>query len=77
MFGPDLLVAPVVEPHATRRTVHLPAGATWTDLATGAVLTGGQLVEVDAPLDVIPIFARDGSHPELVQALGSTVREAR
>ena len=77
MFGPDLLVAPVLEPHAVRRSVHLPAGATWTELATGAVLDGGQVVEVDAPLDVIPVFARDGSHPELVRGLGAAVGEAR
>ncbi len=77
MFGPDLLVAPVVEARAVRRTVHLPAGAAWTELVTGVVHAGGQLVEVDAPLDVIPVFARDGSHPELVRGPGSTAGEAR
>jgi alpha-D-xyloside xylohydrolase len=66
MYGPDLLVAPVVVAGATSREVFLPAGATWTNLHTGAVLDGGQHVVVDAPLAVIPVFARDGSHPDLV-----------
>ena len=40
MFGPDLLVAPVVEYSARNRTVYLPgdASTSWTDLHTGASL---------------------------------------
>jgi len=30
MFGPDLLVAPVMEAGVARRPVYLPAGARWT-----------------------------------------------
>jgi len=66
MYGPDLLVAPVVVAGSTSREVFLPAGASWTNLHTGAILDGGCRVEVAAPLGVIPVFARDGSHPELV-----------
>lgn len=66
MFGPDLLVAPVLEAGARRRRVYLPAGATWVETVSGVEHAGGQWVEADAPLDVIPVFARDGSHPELV-----------
>ncbi|WP_024287329.1 TIM-barrel domain-containing protein [Cellulomonas sp. KRMCY2] len=49
MYGSDLLVAPVLEPHATSRRVHLPAESTWTDLTSGEVLAGGRFVNVDAP----------------------------
>ena len=66
MYGPDLLVAPVVVAGATSREVYLPAGATWTLLHTGEVLEGGRVVVVEAPLAVIPVLARDGSHGELV-----------
>ena len=31
MFGPDILVAPVVEKGAVTRRVYLPEGAEWTD----------------------------------------------
>jgi alpha-D-xyloside xylohydrolase len=76
MYGPDLLVAPVLEPHATARRVYLPAGSTWTDLASGEVLAGGRYVDVDAPLEVIPVFARDGRRPELVGRVGAGVERA-
>lgn len=62
MFGPDLLVAPVTQEGARSRKVYLPGNAStrWTDLHTGEVLTGGREVEVSCPVDVIPLFARDG-----------------
>ncbi len=60
MFGPDLLVSPVMEPGVTERKVYLPAGATWKDAYTGQVYEGGQTVTVPAPIDVIPVMIRDG-----------------
>lgn len=60
MFGPDLLVSPVMEPGVTERSVYLPVGATWKDAYTGQVYEGGQTVTVPAPLDVIPVMIRDG-----------------
>jgi len=69
LYGPDLLVAPVVQAGATSRSVYLPAGARWTELHSGAVHDGGQDVTVDAPLDVIPVFARDGRLAHLVGRL--------
>jgi alpha-D-xyloside xylohydrolase len=66
LFGPDLLVAPVVRPGARTREVYLPAGASWTELHTGRSFDGGQDVTVDAPLAVIPVFARDDAQQELV-----------
>jgi len=59
MFGPDLLVAPVMEPGATEREVYLPAGASWTCSNTGKTYDGGQLITTVAPLDVIPLFTKD------------------
>lgn len=66
LLGPDLLVAPVVHARATSRRVYLPAGAKWTELHSGDVHPGGRWLDVDAPLDVIPVFARDGALAELV-----------
>ena len=60
MFGPDLLVAPVMEAGATTRTIYLPKGASWTDANTKQIYEGGQTVTVPAPLDVIPVMIRDG-----------------
>ncbi|MFJ8946804.1 TIM-barrel domain-containing protein [Streptomyces sp. NPDC102395] len=61
MFGAELLVAPVLEPGATTWTTYLPADAGWTDAWTGETYEGGQAVTVDAPLDRIPLFLRDGA----------------
>jgi alpha-D-xyloside xylohydrolase len=61
LFGRDLLVAPVLEAGAREWSVYLPQGATWTDAWTGAEYEGGQSVTVDAPLDRIPLFLRDGA----------------
>jgi alpha-D-xyloside xylohydrolase len=59
LFGPDLLVAPVVDEN-TRRPVYLPAGE-WVDYWTGKQVTGGKTIVVDAPVDVIPVYARAGA----------------
>jgi alpha-D-xyloside xylohydrolase len=58
MFGPDLLVAPVMEAKTFTRTVYLPAGIDWIHVWSGEVMVGGQTVEVAAPLDEIPVFCR-------------------
>lgn len=59
MFGPDMLIAPVVDEN-TRRPVYLPAGE-WVDYWTGTQTTGGQTVVVDAPVDMIPVYVRAGA----------------
>jgi alpha-D-xyloside xylohydrolase len=69
LFGDDLLVAPVVQPGARQRDVHLPAGSRWTELHSGEAFDGGQSVTVEAPLAVIPVFARGDSQRELVGAI--------
>lgn len=58
MLGPDLLVAPVLAAGARTRRAYLPAGETWRDAWTGAVLHGGAWVDVPAPLGRIPVFLR-------------------
>ena len=68
-FGPDLLVAPIVQPGARSRQVYLPQGARWTNLLDGQTYEGGQRVTVDAPLASMPVFACDGSHGDLIGLL--------
>jgi alpha-D-xyloside xylohydrolase len=76
LFGPDILVAPVVTEGARERRVYLPAlpdGTSWLDAWTGAGQPGGQWVTAPAPLDTIPVFLRsDGSVPPFgpLDALG-------
>jgi len=61
LFGPDLLVAPVMEAGVKQRTVYLPLGAKWTNAWTGEQFNGGQTILVDTPLDVIALFLREGA----------------
>ena len=60
-FGDDLLIAPVFEAGAVERTVYLPQGTVWVEVNTGKCYEGGQTVTVAAPVDVIPVFAREGA----------------
>jgi len=60
MFGHDLLAAPVIELGARERKVYLPEGESWTCCNTGKEYKGGQTITSNAPLDVIPLFARNG-----------------
>lgn len=62
MVGPDLLVAPVFEPGARKRSVYLPRTAQgWFDWWTGTHHAGGQSIEVTAPLHRLPLFVRGGA----------------
>lgn len=61
MYGPAFLVAPVTEQGATHRTVYLPAGCDWYNYWTNQRLHGGQTIEVDAPIDTLPLFVKAGS----------------
>lgn len=60
MFGPDLLVAPVLVEGARSRPVYLPAGTAWVDAWSEKVFAGGQTVAADAPLERIPVYLRQG-----------------
>jgi alpha-D-xyloside xylohydrolase len=62
MLGPDLLAAPVLEEGATEREVWLPEGC-WQLHGEGRELGGHATLTVDAPLDVLPWFARCGKTP--------------
>lgn len=65
LYGPDMLVAPVMYYGARERQVYLPAGAEWVNAWNGERLAGGQTVTAAAPIDQIPVFLRNGKHSEL------------
>ena len=61
MFGPDILVAPVIEAKARFRDVYLPPGNEWRDALTGEILSGGQTIHYEVHLENIPVFTRNGN----------------
>ena len=63
MFGPALLVAPIVS-DGLSRPVFLPflsSGAGWTNFYTGETVTGVGNLDVETNLTTIPLFASAGS----------------
>ncbi|MGN0325849.1 MAG: TIM-barrel domain-containing protein [Lachnospiraceae bacterium] len=69
MFGPELLVAPVMEEGIVERAVYLPKGIKWTECYTGNVYDGGQVVTAKAPLAILPVFVREGADQRLLEAI--------
>ncbi len=69
LLGPDILVAPILDPVTQRRRVYLPSGP-WTHLWTGQTFdtqkfgpnpATGQWIEVAAPMGQPPVFYKPGS----------------
>ena len=62
MLGSSLLVAPVVEQGQREREVYLPSGPEgWYDFHSGQWYRSGQTLTVPAPLELCPLFIREGS----------------
>ncbi len=87
-FGPDLLAAPVTEPGATTKRVHLPPGR-WVDfwrsvdlrsdgtlaLKAPVVLEGGREHTLPAPAEELPLLVREGAVLPLLPADVQTLTE--
>jgi len=60
LLGPDVFVAPMIAPGEARQ-VTFPEGD-WVDLfAPGATYAGGDTAALEVPLEVYPVFLREGS----------------
>ena len=61
LYGPDLLVAPVLHAGVTTRDVYLPGPDRWIHLWSGTAHPSGQTTTVVAPIGEPPVFLRPGS----------------
>ena len=61
MFGPAIMVNPVVQPRVNSRNVYLPGDQPWYDFWTGDKHDAGQAVDAAAPIETLPLFVRAGS----------------
>ena len=59
MFGPDILVAPVIKAKSDYRIVYLPFGYSWREINTNTIFDGGQYVKVATPIEYIPVFVKN------------------
>jgi len=67
MFGPDMLVCPILYEGQRSKEVYLPKGQ-WRSINDNKVYEGGTVIICDAPLDSIPVFVRKngGSYAKAV-----------
>jgi len=79
MFGRALHVAPVLKGGVDRWPVYLPSTpGGWYDYWTGERRQGGQVHDVPAPLDRIPVHVRAGSivvHGPVTQSTAESIRD--
>lgn len=67
MAGPSLLVAPFFAGETSRKVI-LPQG-NWYDFYEGTFAGNGEIIEVQARLDRIPVFVKEGSIIPLMEPL--------
>jgi alpha-glucosidase len=60
IFGDQILVCAVQEPNALGRRMYMPKGG-WYNWWTRELVEGGQELWVDAPLDKMPLFVKQGA----------------
>lgn len=58
MYGDKYLCCPVLASSQRAMKVYLPFGARWTSFAGDMSYEGGQMVEVECPLDTMPVFVK-------------------
>ncbi|MBX3261101.1 MAG: glycoside hydrolase family 31 protein [Labilithrix sp.] len=77
LFGDELLVAPILARGQTRRRVVVPAG-TWIDFwdGTPALPDREGAIEVDAPLEKLPLFLREGAIVPMLRPTVDTLAPA-
>ncbi|MFG6685287.1 glycoside hydrolase family 31 protein [Mariniflexile sp. HNIBRBA6329] len=60
IFGEKILACPITEPNAKGRRMYFPIG-NWYNFWTDEIFEGGQELWVDADLDSMPIFLKEGA----------------
>ncbi|APY00977.1 glycoside hydrolase family 31 protein [Lacinutrix venerupis] len=60
IYGEQILVCPILEPNAKGRRMYIPRGK-WYNFWTDEVVEGGKEFWVDADLDSMPMFIKEGA----------------
>lgn len=60
IYGDQILVCPIMEPNAKGRRMYIPRGK-WYNFWTDEVVEGGKEMWVDADIDSVPIFIKEGA----------------
>ena len=60
VYGEQILVCPILEPNAKGRRMYIPRGK-WYNFWTDELMEGGKEVWVDANIESMPIFIKEGA----------------
>jgi alpha-glucosidase len=60
IYGNQILVCPIIEPNAKGRRMYIPKGK-WYNFWTDEIVKGGKEMWVDADIDSMPIFVKEGA----------------
>jgi oligosaccharide 4-alpha-D-glucosyltransferase len=71
LWGEALMVAPVLNPGVSAKSVYLPEGQ-WFDFWTNKAYEGGQWVEIPVSMDKIPVFGRAGHMVAMTPVFSNT-----
>ncbi|MCM3576442.1 DUF5110 domain-containing protein [Mesobacillus subterraneus] len=69
LLGSNVMIAPILRPGTTHRSIYLPEGV-WYDYWTKESYQGGKYVLIEAALDKLPIFIKEGT----ILPMGSEVQ---
>lgn len=61
MFGPAMMICPVLDAGVKSKNIYLPENAKWYDFWTNEQFEGGQSISRNTPLSSIPVMIRAGS----------------
>ena len=71
MWGPNLLVAPVINKGLTSRSIYVPEGK-WYDFQTGAEYKGKANIDFPLTIENLPVFTKAGSFIPMTKPVTST-----
>jgi hypothetical protein len=70
-WGPNMLVAPILEKDQDKRKLYLPNG-NWFDFFDDQRFEGDRWIEKDVRLESIPVFVRGGSFITMIEPIQNT-----
>jgi alpha-glucosidase len=73
-FGPQILVAPILEPNENGREIYLPTGV-WYDYFTQQKFEGNQILTLSVALDEMVILVKEGTILPVYNDIGINVEE--
>lgn len=65
MFGPDIMIAPILYEKLKERDVYFPEGSDWVEAKTKKEFHGGTTEIINAPLTYMPVFFKKGTEFDL------------